>query len=239
MERYVHADMSAFPGSADNDHSIGRLALNYKGIPYETRWVEYPDIAPLFKSFGIAPNSAGMQYTIPAIQMPDGRFIMDSVKIAQELDMHQPSPSLRLGSPRVEQTKEAVELVNNALAPVSRPRVPEMVLNSGSIEYFSRTRSQRFGMPLEVLARSELAGEAAWKGATEGLERVKSLLAEDKTGPYVMGAEPGFADFVLAGFWRFMQVLDRQEDLFGRLMKYDESFPKHFTACKKWLLKDD
>lgn len=232
--------LSALPGPADSHHSIGRLALNYKGIPYETRWVEYPEIAPLFKSFGIAPNSAGsMPYTVPAIQMPDGRYIMDSVKIAQALDVHQPSPSLHLGSPRVEQTQEAVELINKALAPVSRPRVPEMVLNSGSIEYFSRTRSQRFGMPLEELARSELAGEAAWTGAAEGLAQVRSVLAEDKTGPYVMGAEPGFADFVLAGFWRFMQVLDRQGDLFGRLMKYDESFPEHFTACEKWLVKDD
>ncbi|PSN72789.1 hypothetical protein BS50DRAFT_568392 [Corynespora cassiicola Philippines] len=27
-----------------------RLILNYKGIDYKTEWVEYPDLAPYFKS---------------------------------------------------------------------------------------------------------------------------------------------------------------------------------------------
>ncbi|KAI9745389.1 MAG: hypothetical protein M1818_000923 [Claussenomyces sp. TS43310] len=217
-----------------------RLALNYKGIPYETRWTEYPEIAPLFKSFGIAPNSAGsVPYAIPAVRMPDGRYIMDSAKIAEALEAQQPLPSLQLASPRVGRTQEAVQLTDKALTPVAKTRVPETVLNPGSIEYFRRTRSQRFGMPLEELARSELAGEAAWTRAAEGLARVRGVLAEDESGPYVMGLEPGFADFVLAGFWRFMQVLDRDGDLFGRLMKYDESFPKHFAACEKWLVRDD
>lgn len=27
-----------------------RLVLNYKSIPYKTEWVEYPDLAPKFKS---------------------------------------------------------------------------------------------------------------------------------------------------------------------------------------------
>jgi glutathione S-transferase len=175
----------------DNHQSIARLALNYKGIPYETRWTEYPEIAPLFKSFGIAPNPAGSAptpYAIPAVRMPDGRYVMDSAKIAEALEAQQPSPSLQLASPRVGRTQEAVQLTDKALTPVAKPRVPETVLNPGSAEYFRRTRSQRFGMPLEELARSELAGEAAWTGAAEGLARVRGVLAEDEAGPYVMGA---------------------------------------------------
>lgn len=27
-----------------------RAALNFKGIPYKTEWVEFPDIAPLLQS---------------------------------------------------------------------------------------------------------------------------------------------------------------------------------------------
>jgi hypothetical protein len=27
------------------DSSVARLALNFKGVPYETTWIEYPDIA--------------------------------------------------------------------------------------------------------------------------------------------------------------------------------------------------
>lgn len=218
------------------------MALNYKGIPYETQWTEYPDIEPLFKSFGIAPNapgSASTPYSIPVVRMPDGRYIMDSMKIAEALEEYQPSPSLHLASPRVKQAQQAVKLTVEALAPIAKPRVPEMVLNPNSIEYFQRTRSKRHGMSLEELARSELAGEAAWTEAAKGLAQLRGVLTEDQAGPYVMGAEPGFADFVLAGVWRFMQVLDRDGDLFGRLMKFDESFAKHFAACEKWLERDD
>lgn len=228
--------------STNGHQLVARLVLNYKGIPYETRWTEYPEIAPLFKSYGIAPNPAGSTptpYSIPMVRMPDGRYVMDSAKIAEGLEAQQPSPSLQLGSPRVGRTQEAVLLADKPLTPVAKTRVPEMLLNPSSAEYFRRTRSQRFGMPLEELARSEMAGEAAWTGAAEGLARVRAVLAEDEAGPYVMGPEPGYADFVLAGFWRFMQVLDRDGDLFGRLMKYDESFPKHFAACEKWLVRDN
>lgn len=28
---------------------VARLALNFKGVPYETKWLEYPDVAPTFK----------------------------------------------------------------------------------------------------------------------------------------------------------------------------------------------
>lgn len=27
-----------------------RMILSYKGIPYETEWIEYPDLAPKLKS---------------------------------------------------------------------------------------------------------------------------------------------------------------------------------------------
>ncbi|PSN64503.1 hypothetical protein BS50DRAFT_636669 [Corynespora cassiicola Philippines] len=220
-----------------------RLVLNYKEIPYETQWVEYPDIEPLFKLFGITPNapgSASTPYSIPAVRMPDGRYIMDSVKIAEALETYQPSPSLHLTSPRLQQTQEAVRQTVEALAPIAKPRVPEMILGSpSSIDYFQRTRAKRHGMALEELARSEMAGEAAWADADGGLAGLRGVLAEDKAGPYIMGAEPGFADFVLAGMWRFMQVLDRDGDLFGRLMGFDECFAGHFAACEKWLERDD
>lgn len=226
---------------ADKSFSEARLALNYKGISYDTQWVEYPDIAPLFKSFGIAPNppdSGNVPYAIPAVRLADGRYVMDSVKIAEALDEQQPLPSLHLTSPRVGQVQKAVKLANEALAPISKPRVPVMLLNSGSLDYFHRTRSKRYGMSLEELARSDLAGEGVWAGAADGLALMRDVLAEDKAGPYVMGQDPGFADFVLAGFWKFMQLLDHDGDLFGRVMEYEESFPKHFAACQKWFEKD-
>ncbi|KZP02399.1 hypothetical protein FIBSPDRAFT_808778, partial [Athelia psychrophila] len=43
-----------------------RLALNIKGLPYRTVWVEYPDIEQLCKKIGAAKtNSAAAPYTLP------------------------------------------------------------------------------------------------------------------------------------------------------------------------------
>ena len=28
---------------------LARLALNYKGLPYRTEWIEYPDLRPTFQ----------------------------------------------------------------------------------------------------------------------------------------------------------------------------------------------
>lgn len=221
---------------------IARLALNYKGLPYETRWTEYPEIEPLFKSFGIEPHPTGRAsapYAIPAARMPDGKYVMDSLEIAKALEVVQPSPSLHLTSPRVVRAQAAVQQTLDALGAIVKPRVPQMVLNPTSADYFSNTRSKKYGMSLEEVAKSDLAGESAWISAAEGMTLFRDLLVEDQTGPYVMGNEPGFADFVMAGFWRFLQIFDRDGDLFGRLMKFDESFPAHFAACEKWLVKDD
>lgn len=69
------------------------FALNIKGIPYRTEWVEYPDIAPLVKSFGLPPNSNSpiVPYTLPTIYDPrTKRAIMDSAKIAKYLDDEYP-----------------------------------------------------------------------------------------------------------------------------------------------------
>ncbi|KAI0258200.1 hypothetical protein BC834DRAFT_912736 [Gloeopeniophorella convolvens] len=35
-----------------------RFALNYKGVPYKTGWIEFPDIAPLAQRIG-APHTSG------------------------------------------------------------------------------------------------------------------------------------------------------------------------------------
>ncbi|TFY64395.1 hypothetical protein EVG20_g5963 [Dentipellis fragilis] len=71
-----------------------RLVLNAKGIPYQTVWVEYPNIAGLCKRIGaehteMRPN--GPHYTLPVVQDPNtGAIVSDSFKIAQYLDKTYP-----------------------------------------------------------------------------------------------------------------------------------------------------
>ncbi|KAF4617880.1 hypothetical protein D9613_006292 [Agrocybe pediades] len=53
-----------------------RFCLNYKGIPYNTVWVEYPDIEELSKKLGLKPTGKAFwdaskdYYSLPAIHDP-------------------------------------------------------------------------------------------------------------------------------------------------------------------------
>ena len=164
---------------------------------------------------------------------------MDSLKIAQALEELSPTPSLHLNSDLLAPTQQVVEDMKKVLGPVYIPLIPEVLLNPASAEYFSTTRAQRWGMPLPELAKSNKAGENAWSGARPVMEEMKKILDKDQRGPYVMGDTPSFADFVLAGFWRFVEMFDRDDEIFKRIMKFDESFPNHYDACKEWLKRDD
>ncbi|KAK4503951.1 hypothetical protein PRZ48_004866 [Zasmidium cellare] len=220
-----------------------RLVLNYKSIPYRTQWVEYPDLKPTFQSFGIPPNPTDINpnatYSSPTALLPDGRYIMDSLLIAQELEKLQPEPSLGLDTDYPARTQAIVATIQKPLAPVCIPRVPELLLNPRSQEYFYATREKRFGMPLQELAKSEKAGEVAWQGAEEGFAQLRALLKENAEGPFVMGKEPTFADFILAGFWRFVERLSKEGDLEKRVLGLDPAFGEHRRAVQPWLERED
>lgn len=223
--------------------TTARLALNYKKIPYTTEWIEYPDLKPKFQSLGIPANdpqvNPNAEYSIPTARFPDGKYIMDSLAIVHELERMQPQPSLRLDTDHHKRAQDAALKLQKGLGPLVLPRVPVEILNPPSREFFEATREKRFGMPLAALEKSDQAGETAWENARPGLDEVRALLHEDESGPYVMGTEPSFADFVLAGMWRFYERLDRGGDLFPRLMKYDGAFQAHCDACRPWLERDD
>lgn len=220
--------------------ATARAALNFKGIPYKTEWVEYPDMAAKFESFGIPPTAENSPsgWSIPAVRMPDGSYIMDSRKIADALESMKPEPSLRLDSGYVDRVQTAVLDTMKPLAPVIMPRIPEMVLNPSSAEYFRTTRAKRFGMPLEEFAKSEQSGEVAWKGAEPGLREIAKILREHADGPFVLGKEPSYADLVLAGLLVMAARVD-QNDVFQRITGFDGVFAKHYEACQKFVDRDD
>lgn len=162
---------------------------------------------------------------------------MDSRKIADELEALQPERPLHLANGYVERTQELVTGTRGALGPVLIPRVPEVLLKEASAAYFHETRAKRFGMTLPELAESDKAGEAAWSEAEPHLVGLKELLHENGGGPFVAGKEVSYADLILGSFWAFERRLG--EDVHGRLMNYDETFPKHWDAVKAHFERDD
>ncbi|KAK3110191.1 hypothetical protein LTR53_015779 [Teratosphaeriaceae sp. CCFEE 6253] len=219
-----------------------RLSLNYKQIPYRTEWIEYPDLRASLSALGLPPNPEGTNYadySSPAARLSDGTYHMDSLQIAHALEKLHPAPSLHLDGGAIARVQRVVLAFQRSLAAIAMPRIPVKVLRPASREYFRTTRAKRFGMPLEELAMSEQAGEGAWEAAQPSMAELKAILHERGEGPYVMGATVSFADFIIAGFWRFLQILDEDGDLFGRALEFDESFVRHYEACKQWLERDD
>ncbi len=92
---WFHCPGSRLQAGITNSHSLARAALNFKGIPYKTEWLEYPDIKATLSAKESPPldGSDGFPYTIPAVGLPDGRFVMNSRPIADELEKLKPEPS--------------------------------------------------------------------------------------------------------------------------------------------------
>ena len=75
-----------------------RFALNLKGAPYRTEWIDMPDIASLRERLGVPANRTlpdGSPYhTLPVINDPStGAILGDTFEIALYLDRTYPAPT--------------------------------------------------------------------------------------------------------------------------------------------------
>ncbi|PPR00407.1 hypothetical protein CVT26_009692 [Gymnopilus dilepis] len=181
-----------------------RYHLNFKGIPYKTEWVEYPDIEPHCIKLGIPPTSTKADgtpaFTLPAIYDPaTGVYISDSFRIAEYLDHTYPDTPPLL--PQNTQALQAAftEAFNANIAAVwdfIHPIIPSR-LSPRSAAYFRRTREAAAGKNMEEFTPKGEEGVAQWARFKEGLERVDAWYAKS-SGPFLLGDAPSWADFVVA-----------------------------------------
>lgn len=165
----------------------------------------------------------------------DGTYGMDSWPIAHELEKRYPSPSLHLDDPIVIQVRDNIRQLMGPLIGYLLPKVPVVLLNPPSAEYFNRTREVSFGKPLPEVAK-ETATEQAWKDAEAPAKMFGDLLRKNG-GPFFLGKTVSYADFIFVGFLQMAKRLD--DEVFKRVLALDEAFPKVFEASKKWLEKED
>jgi len=164
-----------------------RLALSYKGSEYKTQWLEYPDIAPTLKAFGLERNRDGnIPYTLPAIRFEDGGRRLESSKIIQELERRYPAPTMKGDDPIVREVVDAIILCMRA-APDILPRVPRILLHSKSAELFETTRSLKFKVALDQLGKQQGSPVLAEEDAVVGFQKAAELLKENPDGPFFMG----------------------------------------------------
>ncbi|WP_438023202.1 glutathione S-transferase family protein [Sorangium sp. So ce233] len=199
-----------------------KFALAHKGLPYDTVPVALTDIPTI---------AGGAHKTVPIID-DGGKTVCDSWAIADYLDEAYPDRPRLFGSPAERELCRFVEA--SLFVSAGRPLflgylkdVHDHALERDR-DYFRQSREKLVGCTLEELAS---ARAERLEAARAGLESVRLTL---KGGaPFLSGAHPGFADYMVAGFllWiasiatapflrsddPLLEWLGRVQDLYGGL----------------------
>ncbi|EMD40020.1 CsMn06 [Gelatoporia subvermispora B] len=204
------------PGNATPDKAWSpntwktRYTLNFKGIPYKTIWVEYPDIASVCKEIGAEPTSIrpdGPYYTLPVIHDPStGKTISDSAAIARYLDKTYPDTPVVI-PPETDALHAAFnfafsEAIVRALAPIMLPATNAQ-LNPRSEEFFRRTREESAGgVKLEDWAPPGSEKRAkAWEKIRAGFGQIAKWLSADGNDKLLfLGDKVSYADITIVGW---------------------------------------
>lgn len=213
--------------------------LNFKGIDYTTEWLEYPEIANKLQKCGIEANEVDMaqskytQYWCPALRLPNGHHIMNSIDIATELEKLFPNPPLFISDSITKATQEIIDAANHALAPAYLHRLADH-LSPVSKAWYHQARGRMFGVDdaYGIARLRPWSGETPWQNAQPHLERLAKLLKEVQSGPFIRGTTISYADFIIGGYWEALKLFDSNGDVFGRVMKIDPSFSRHEEALR-------
>ncbi|KAF5653871.1 glutathione S-transferase [Fusarium sp. NRRL 25303] len=217
-----------------------RLMLNYKDIPYQTIFLEFPDIEPKLRELGLEPHdssSGSPRYTVPTIHhVPTGRYIMNSPAIAEFIESVYPDPPLPLSS---ELGREIETKARGAVGPAFRISVTpreNLILSPQAQEYFRTKNEARMGCKLEDLMDPEKE-EKTWQGVADKMSELSDLMLTNKDkGPFLLGDKPSYTDFFIAASLQSARTID--EEIFQRCAVYP-GFKAIYKACIPWMQKKD
>lgn len=161
---------------------------------------------------------------------------MDSLPIAQFIESTYPSPPLPITSELGSKIEaESRTLLGAVFQNSVMPREPG-ILSPRAQEYFRRTREALLGHRLEDLL-DPVKEEKAWSSLDGSLGAISDHLQTHKAeGSFILGAEPSYTDFFIAGSLQSARVVD--EGTFQRNMQYP-GFKQVYEACLPYLERKD
>lgn len=209
-----------------------RLILNYKGLPYKTEWVEYPDIEALCKKLGVPPGGAHADgtpfYTLPVIHdKSTNTSISESMAIAHYLDKTYPhTPSvIPAGTGALQAATEFAlqqAFLGHLLPVIVLPNLKQ--LNPCSQGFYRRAREADLGR-LEDLAPTAASQDEAWKKVQDGLSKVAKWMErfeDGQEGKFIMGDSMSFVDCIIAARLLWMKkVLGDKSPQWMQVMTWD------------------
>ena len=161
---------------------------------------------------------------------------MDSLPIAQFLCTTYPSPPLPLTSPIGTQIESlARSTIALSFSASLMPREIH-ILSPQSQAYFRRTREAMLKQPLENLLEGDKEGKA-WEGAEDKIRAVgKLILTNREEGKFVLGWEPSYTDFFIAGALQSAKVI--HEGTWERMVAFP-GFGGVYEACLPYMERKD
>ncbi|PPQ71150.1 hypothetical protein CVT25_004768 [Psilocybe cyanescens] len=209
-----------------------RFSLNFKGIPFITQWVEYPDIEPLCKKLGLRPTNKWPDgrpyYSLPSIYDPStGAYISDSILIAEYLEKTYPdTPKLfPNGTAGVQSAFNEGFLAT--LSPLLGLILPDMLphLNPVSISYIT---------PRVEMAKSK-DREQDWIKLQEAMDQVDAWFARNGgRGEFLLGDIPSWADIVVVSWLFFMRrVWGEDSDEWKKIVSWNGGRWKNLSDAFK------
>ena len=196
MARLLYTLCGANPSQRFSSHSWKAvMSLAHKGLDFSevpTPFTEIPAIENGFSS------------TVPLL-VDDGRLVRDSFDIALYLEQAYPGrPTLFAG-----QGGEALSrVVEGYVQMILHPALTKIIVKDiydrlapDDQAYFRRSREERLGATLEQIEAGHEAAIAAFRPL---LEPVRHML---KFQPFIGGASPLFADYILFGALQWARVV--------------------------------
>ncbi|KAL4067238.1 hypothetical protein V8B97DRAFT_2025088 [Scleroderma yunnanense] len=178
------------------------FVLGYKDLPFETEWIEFPDIAGRMKEIEAAPGSwpnGGLLYTLPVLRDPNtGAIITDSWDIVVYLENTYPEKPI---FPK--DTKGLIRAYETGYFSQFWPPIEFLVLRSAEIlrecseEHYITTREKYFDKKLAEFSPEGPVRDQHWSSLEKAFSTTMSWY--DKTdGRWFMGSTFSYADIIVA-----------------------------------------
>lgn len=246
---------STMPGNAWSLNTWRiRLALAYKGLPFRTEWVEYPDIKATLQKHNITPTDTSSDgtpyYSLPAIEDVDdttGKVkaaLADSFPIAQYLDEAYPDAPKLIPEGTLEDQKAFANGFMRSVLPVLIIiiKLTHAKLNDASKDHFARARGRDFQPLFKVdnLVDWPWSPEdqaKLWADAKAALDKLDAKLSEtDEKGPWYLGDKVSFADLVIGSCFIWMRlVLGEDSKEWANVKSWNGGrWQRYFEGVSQW-----
>jgi len=228
---------------------IHRLALNYKQLNYETKWVETTDIESVCKSLGIPPTSAlpdgTPKYTLPALidnTFSPPTLLSDSTPIIEYLERTYPDPDpSRALYPPTSRSLHAVFEYHVAHS-ITAQLLPVMIMDLYSKKtprdriHFRQRTEAAYGKKLEDIELKGSEREEQWEKIEGAFNLLASFMQVGSGGDvqFFSGSNPSLADCTFGGLLLMLRYVSPDEAWIKASSWSNGRWGRYMAALERW-----